>query len=291
MWMSNDSPRCFIDIAEHSMCQPGRPGPDRRLPRRLAGLRALPEREVADVVLGVLVGLDALADPHLLRVEVGEPAVRRPRRDPEEDRAVVGPVGVVPSRGASRSGATMSSMCSVARGRTSGRVIRSAAASARKRSSQRSASSPMPMPGGRRAADDLVVDVGDVHHPRDPQAAVAQVADEDVGVQEAPEVADVDRAVDRRAAAVDPDVAGLERLERPRSRRSACPGAGSHPTGPRRGDRRGPRCRGRRPPSPSRLPVDALTLTAVRVDPEELGDRGRASRRAGSPGAAARRRS
>jgi hypothetical protein len=25
--MSNDGPRCFIDIAEHSMCQPGRPGP------------------------------------------------------------------------------------------------------------------------------------------------------------------------------------------------------------------------------------------------------------------------
>src|SRR5439155_11830939 len=26
-WMSNVSPRCFIDMAEHSMCQPGRPGP------------------------------------------------------------------------------------------------------------------------------------------------------------------------------------------------------------------------------------------------------------------------
>ncbi len=26
-WMSNVSPRCFIDIAEHSMCHPGRPGP------------------------------------------------------------------------------------------------------------------------------------------------------------------------------------------------------------------------------------------------------------------------
>ena len=27
VWMSNDWPRCFIDMAEHSMCQPGRPGP------------------------------------------------------------------------------------------------------------------------------------------------------------------------------------------------------------------------------------------------------------------------
>src|SRR5439155_24600364 len=26
-WMSNLSPRSFIDMAEHSMCQPGRPGP------------------------------------------------------------------------------------------------------------------------------------------------------------------------------------------------------------------------------------------------------------------------
>jgi hypothetical protein len=25
-WMSKRSPRCFHDIAEHSMCQPGRPG-------------------------------------------------------------------------------------------------------------------------------------------------------------------------------------------------------------------------------------------------------------------------
>ena len=33
-------------------------------------------------------------DPQLLRVEPGQPAVGRPRGDPEEDRAVVGPVGV-----------------------------------------------------------------------------------------------------------------------------------------------------------------------------------------------------
>ena len=25
-WMSKASPRCFHDIAEHSICQPGRPG-------------------------------------------------------------------------------------------------------------------------------------------------------------------------------------------------------------------------------------------------------------------------
>ena len=74
---------------------PARPAlADRRRVGRLAGLGALPQGEVADVVLGVLVGLDPLPDPELVGIEPGQPAVRRPRRDPEEDRAVVGPVGV-----------------------------------------------------------------------------------------------------------------------------------------------------------------------------------------------------
>ena len=92
--MSNDSPE-VLHRHRRALDVPARPArPDRGVPRRLAGLRALPEREVADVVLAVLVGLDPLADPQLLRVEPGEPAVGRPRGDPEEDRAVVGPVGV-----------------------------------------------------------------------------------------------------------------------------------------------------------------------------------------------------
>ena len=70
------------------------PRADGGLPRRLAGLRALPQREVADVVLAVLVGLDPLPDPQALRIEAGQPTVGRPRGDPEEDRAIVGPVGV-----------------------------------------------------------------------------------------------------------------------------------------------------------------------------------------------------
>ena len=73
----------------------------------------------------------------------------------------------------------------------------------------------MVSPAGLGPADDLVVDVGDVHDPGHAQAHVAQVADEQVGEQERPEVPDVGRAVDRRAAGVDPDVAGLERHERP----------------------------------------------------------------------------
>ena len=94
VWMSNDGPRWAMLIAEHSMCQPGRPSPIAVDHDGSPGLGALPQREVADVVLGVLVGLDPLADPQLLGIEPRQPAVGRPRRDPEEDRAVVGPVGV-----------------------------------------------------------------------------------------------------------------------------------------------------------------------------------------------------
>ena len=96
VWMSNDGPRWAMLIAEHSMCQPGRPGPIAVSHVGSPGLGALPQREVADVVLAVLVGLDPLPDPELLGIEPGQPAVRRPRGDPEEDRAVVGAVGVAP---------------------------------------------------------------------------------------------------------------------------------------------------------------------------------------------------
>ena len=150
---------------------------------------------------------------------------------------------------------------------------------------------------GGRAADDLVVDVGDVHHPRDAQAAVAQVADEDVGEEEGPEVADVGRAVDRRAAAVDPDVAGLERLERPGLAGHRVLESDRHPTGPTTATAWAETVRPA-PSSPPRLPVEAFTLTeaastrssaaiAARIASRWPASRGRApmivtSRRRGS---------
>ena len=182
---------------------PAGPAPIGRVPRRLAGLGALPEREVADVVLAVLVGLDPLADPQLLGVEPGEPPVRRPRRDPEEDRAVVGPVGVA----ALEQGLDEVDDLVDVLGRPRqdvGRVIRSAAASARKRSSPAvGRASPIVSPAA--AAPRMILSSMSVmfmtHVTR--QAALAQVADEQVGEQERAEVADVGRAVDGRAAAVD----------------------------------------------------------------------------------------
>ena len=53
--------------------------------RWLGRLGSLPEREVTDVVLAVLVRFDPLPHPEMLRIEARQAAVRRPRCDPEED--------------------------------------------------------------------------------------------------------------------------------------------------------------------------------------------------------------
>ena len=109
--------------------------------------------------------------------------------------------------------ATMASMCSVARGRTSGVMTRK---SAQVVEEGRLVARGQLADGdalGSRVADDLVVDVGDVHDPGHGVAAPGQVAAQEVGEEEAPEVADVGRRVDRRPAAVDADVGRVERLE------------------------------------------------------------------------------
>ena len=66
---------------------------------------------------------------------------------------------------------------------------------------------------GREVADDPIVNVGDVHHPRHPVARPAQVAADQVAREERAEVADVRRAVDGRPAGVHAHMAGLERRE------------------------------------------------------------------------------
>ena len=70
-------------IAEHSMCQPGRPRPNgasQAAPTASSsGSRRLPKHEVARVLLGVLVGADPLARAglELAPVELGQPPVGR----------------------------------------------------------------------------------------------------------------------------------------------------------------------------------------------------------------------
>jgi hypothetical protein len=139
VWMSNDGPRCFIDMAEHSMCQPGRPlpiavshdgspgfGPSRPAKSRTSSLAysSLSTRS---------------PDASWSGSSPGEAAVGRPRRDPEEDRAVVGAVGVPPAIEVEMR-STISGMWSVAAGRTSGRSS-GAARRREEHASQRSASS------------------------------------------------------------------------------------------------------------------------------------------------------
>ena len=62
-------------------------------------------------------------------------------------------------------------------------------------------------------ADDLVLDVGDVHDVVEGESAGAQGAAEDVLEGERPEVADVDVAVDSGSAGVHTDCFSVERVE------------------------------------------------------------------------------
>jgi hypothetical protein len=189
---------------------PARPArPDRRVPGRLRGLRSLPEGEVTDIVLGVLIGLDPLPDPQVVGIEAGEPPICRPARDAEEDRPVARAIGVP---GGDEPLDERDHVRDVL-GR-SGQDVRHRHAEGRRVDPELRQPAIGECPDRdalcRGAPDDLVVDVGDVHHPGHPEALRAQEPDEHVGEQERPEVADVGRSVDSRAAGVDPDVAGLE---------------------------------------------------------------------------------
>ncbi len=258
-------------IAEHSMCQPGRPGPIAVSHDGSPGFGRLPQREVADVVLAVFVGLDPLPDPEALGIEAGQDAVGRPRRDPEEDRAVVGPVGVAAFEQRLDEGHDLVDVAGRARQDIRGRHPE------RRRVGQEGGHVPLGEGVGRlagrgRAADDLVVDVGDVHHPGHRVAAPAQVADEQVGEQERAEVADMGRPVDRRSARVDADPVVAQRHERARLPRQrvvqpkAHRAASTVATTSAEIDRPAPS-------APSRLPLEALTLTAPGSTLEQGRDR------------------
>ena len=67
--------------------------------------------------------------------------------------------------------------------------------------------------GGGGVADDLVLDVGDVHHVIERVAARAQPAAQDVLKRERPQVADVDEVVDRRPAGVHAHGVAVKRSE------------------------------------------------------------------------------
>ena len=256
---------------------PRAPGADRRLPAGLSLPGALPQDEVADVVLGVLVGGNPLPHPELVGIEARQPPVGGPAGDAEEDRAVVGPVGMTGREEAlderDHLGDVTGRPRELVRSRHPERpgVLQELADPA---VGQDVDADPL----GGRAPDDLVVDVGQVHHPGDPQAAPAQVAHQQVGEQERPEVAHVGRPVHRRPARVDPDVAGLQRLQRHEVAAERVVQADGHPDlpGSRPGvdDRHGP---GADPPAGS-FEAREVGRRGLHVDPcggdaDRSGDR------------------
>ena len=76
-------------MAEHSMCQPGRPGPRRVSQDGSPSLRVLPQGEIVDALLLVLVGLAARPGLQPVQVDLGQPAVAGELGDAEIDGAVL----------------------------------------------------------------------------------------------------------------------------------------------------------------------------------------------------------
>ena len=273
-------------IAEHSMCQPGRPSPTAVDHDGSPGLG--PFHSAKSRTSSLPYSSASTRSP--TRIASGSrrasAPVRRPRRDPEEDRAVVGAVRVAALEQRRDEVRDLRDVLGRARQDVrAGHAQRVGVVEEPGRVPVGELGVADPLGGG--AADDLVVDVGQVHDPGHAQAAVAQVADQQVGEQERPEVADVRRAVDRRPAAVDPDVAGLDGLERAELAGQrvleADPGHAAAP----RWRRPGPRSTGRRPRRPTGCPVEALTLTAAGSSPSRPAMASRiASRRAPSRGRA-----
>ena len=207
-WISKSRPRICSAIAEHSMCQPGRPSPHGRLPPAVLALLArLPEREVLrrPLELGRVVALALL---HLLERAVRELAVVRVAAHAEVHVAAC-LVGVA---GLHEVGDQVHDRADRLRG------LR-----LRVRAPQPQAVGVLHVGGGhlrrqRRALDpalargvvDLVVHVGDVLDQRHVQPLVLEEALVEREDHERARVAHVDAAVDRRPAGVDAHLAGLD---------------------------------------------------------------------------------
>ena len=121
-------PAALSAIAEHSMCQPGRPAPQGAPRRVLARLVRLPEREVERVLLA-LGALDALALVHLVDARC-ESAPYPPSRAHAEVDVAAARVGVAGRRPAPRSSRRSPPIVSRASGSWSGRPSPSASVSA-----------------------------------------------------------------------------------------------------------------------------------------------------------------
>jgi hypothetical protein len=179
----------------------GSPRAPRAVPRRLARLGSLPEREVVNVLL---VGIDLLARRHVVEPLMRQLAVLREAPHAEVDAAVAHRVGEVLRDQPLDQGDHVVDVLGRARLvrrpqalEPRGVLAEGGDLTLRQRARGQALLS--------RTPDDLVVDVGEVANERDGRSACAQVAAEDVHGDERPGVADVRARVDRDAAPVDAD--------------------------------------------------------------------------------------
>ena len=200
--------------------------PPRRLPERLAGLRALPQGEVAGIPFGI-VGVGVVGGPHVIQALPGQRAVRRPGADVEVDVTA----GGVRVAAADQPPHECDHLRHVA-GRPRLHVRRQAAEHV-----VGAGERPLVALGDRppgellRGGDpqDLVVDVGDVPAERDLVAAGLQPADEDVEVDAGPDVPDVRRRLHGGTAQVYRHRPGADRGELTHRARGCVMEAERHP--------------------------------------------------------------
>ena len=233
VWMSTCGPRCWVLMAVHSMCQPGKPDAPRTRPHQLGSARLgrLPQGEVARVVLE-RIGLRPYALAQRPRATASRPA-RRSRRSSRPGsrrchcvrRHKPGSTSALRDLDHARRHARWR-----AGTRRAGRMLMHC--SSRMNSSvKRWAIWPSVTPALQRFGDDLVLapveqllahvaDVGDVLDVAHRVAARAAAAAQPVGEQVRAQVAQVDRAVHGRAAGVHAHGSRSSRQRRPRPRRA-----------------------------------------------------------------------
>ena len=172
---------------------------DGRIPGGFAGLGGLPEGEVAGGVLLVLVEIDARAVFHAAEVFLAELAVVGEGGEAEVPAAVFGLVG---GAGGGQALDERDHAVDVLGG--AGHLLRALDAQGvhvlKKGLLEVGRVLADGHAGGGGVADDLVVDVGDVHDVVDGDAEQLEGAAENVDLQEGAEVADVAVVVDRGAA-------------------------------------------------------------------------------------------
>src|SRR5688572_5440773 len=230
----------------------GSPVAPRAGPRGLARLGALPEREVVAVLLA---GIDLLAGLHVLEPAMRELAVLGKTANAEVDAAARDGVGEAALHQAADQ---REHVVDVERGAG---LVGGREAAERRGVTAEAGDLALGERRGRdafflRAADDLVVDVGEVPDERHAKAARAQPAIEHVGGDQRTRMADVRGRVDGDAAPVEPHVAGLpwhERLLPPGKRvREAQPHAVTPPPRAAWRLRSSPRASSYRRPGPCR---------------------------------------